>query len=385
MSKKIEKLIVKFLQKEASFDELHQLELWISNPENETVFLEYIKTNALINNVVTHYDKHKAKQKILTRIRAEKKSAFFYHKSWVKYAAILVLALGLTYFLKTTMSESHRDPNPPAIVQDKIVPGTDKATLTLESGEIIALEKGKAFQSQNSKSDGKRIIYQNDSSNSTVLAYNFLTIPRGGQFHIILSDGTQVWLNSESQLKYPVTFMEGQTREVELVYGEAYFDVTPSSENEGARFKVFNKSQEVEVLGTEFNIKAYDDETHVYTTLVEGKVAIAVNGEKQDLLPHEQCNFDLVNEKVSIEKVDVNTVVSWKDGIFSFKSKPLRDIMKVISRWYDVDVVFENKDLEVLKFKGALDKSQSIEEILAIMKSTTINNYEIKNKTITLK
>ena len=106
-----------------------------------------------------------------------------------------------------------------------------------------------------------------------------------------MSDGTQVWLNSESQLKYPVNFIKGQTRQVELVYGEAYFDVSPSVEHNGAKFKVFNQSQEVEVLGTEFNVKAYKDETNIYTTLVEGRVVIDNGALKQSLLPKSTVKF----------------------------------------------------------------------------------------------
>jgi ferric-dicitrate binding protein FerR (iron transport regulator) len=212
-----------------------------------------------------------------------------------------------------------------------------------------------------------------------------LTIPRGGQFFIELSDGTKVWLNSESQLKYPVNFREGELREVELVYGEAYFDVSPSAAHNGAKFKVVNQVQDVEVLGTEFNIKAYRDEQNIYTTLVEGKVEINTSSIKKILVPNEQSSFNKISNNMSVSVVDVKTEVSWKTGVFSFKSKTLKDIMNVIARWYDVDVVFENKELELLKFKGVLEKKQPIEEILLIMKSNTITDYEIKDKVITIR
>ena len=164
-------------------------------------------------------------------------------------------------------------------------------------------------------------------------------------------------------------FIEGESRQVELVYGEAYFDVSPSSNHNGADFKVLNDNQEVQVLGTEFNIKAYKDEANIYTTLVEGKVAVDFNGEKQYLQPSQQSNLD------------INT----KDGVFSFRNKPLNDIMKVLSRWYDIKVVFNSQDLEFLTFNGSLDKKLSIAEILSIIASTNNISYEIKNKTILLK
>ena len=150
---------------------------------------------------------------------------------------------------------------------------------------------------------------------------------------MILSDGTKVWLNSESQLKYPVAFNDGETRQVELVYGEAYFDVSPSTAHKGARFKVFNQSQEVEVLGTEFNIKAYKDETNIYTTLVEGKVAISAAGKNQILKPNQQSNLNLETGSIEITTVDVYNETTWIDGIFSFENKPLKEILKVLSRW----------------------------------------------------
>ncbi len=271
----------------------------------------------------------------------------------------------------------------PRIV-NTIVPGKDKATLTLEDGSLISLEKGASFKTKNAKSNGEQIVYQNAKSNPSVIKYNYLTIPRGGQFFIKLSDGTQVSLNSESQLKYPVHFIEGETREVELVYGEAYFDVSPSTNHKGAKFKVLNNTQEIEVLGTEFNIKAYKDEVNIYTTLVEGKVAINTPNLKQLLIPNQQSILDTQNNTLSVITVDVLEAISWKEGVFSFVDKPLKDIMKVLSRWYDVDIIFDNKELESAEFIGTLNKNQSIDEVLSIMKSFSLNNYEIKGDTIIL-
>ena len=383
MNPKIENLIIKFLTKEANLYELQELELWIRNPENKILFFEYIKTNAFVNATISKYNYKKAKKNILKRIRQEKHP----FNDIVKYAAaaIVVGILTTTYFFKDNIFGNPDETTPIIVNTNTIVPGTDKATLTLEDGTVVELDKGNTYQTQNANSNGEQIVYKAGEQSPTEIAYNYLTIPRGGQFFIKLSDGTQVWLNSESQLKYPVYFKKGATRQVELVYGEAYFDVSPSSEHKGAKFKVFNQSQEVEVLGTEFNIKAYKDETHIYTTLVEGKVEVNTSTVKQLLTPNQQSNVDVINNNISVAVVDVNTEISWKNGIFSFKGKPLKDIMKVISRWYDVDVVFVNKDLESIKFKGILDKHQSIEEILSIMKSSTINNYEINNNTLILK
>jgi ferric-dicitrate binding protein FerR (iron transport regulator) len=201
-----------------------------------------------------------------------------------------------------------------------------------------------------------------------------------------LSDGTKVWLNSETQLKYPVSFTDSESRQVELVYGEAYFEVSPSTEHKGADFKVFHDHQEVQVLGTEFNIKAYKDETNIYTTLVEGKVAVNYNGNNQILAPNQQSNLNTENNNITMAMVDVYRETSWTQGVFIFKKKPLKKIMEVLSRWYDMEVVFENKELENVIFSGTFNKKHSIEDILTAIKNTKfINNYEINNKTIVIK
>ncbi|MNQ99490.1 fec operon regulator FecR [compost metagenome] len=255
----------------------------------------------------------------------------------------------------------------------------------MANGSQIALGKGKSYQTRQASSNGEKLVYTNGNTPVSA-AYNYLTIPRGGQFFVQLADGTKVWLNSESQLRYPVAFTDGKTREVELVYGEAYFEVSPSTVHKGARFKVLNKMQEVEVLGTQFNIKAYKDETTIYTTLVEGKVAMNTVNAKVYLAPSQQANLNLKNLNLSISRVDVYNEISWKKGIFSFERKPLKDIMVVLSRWYDVDVIFENKTLENAKFIGILGKEQPIEEILTTIKATNIiNNYKIEGKTIYIK
>jgi ferric-dicitrate binding protein FerR (iron transport regulator) len=309
-----------------------------------------------------------------------------FNASWYKYAATVIIILTTAYFLNDIVFKELIIDVPVIVNTSTISSGTDKAIVTLEDGSQITLEKGKEVQIQNANSNGEEIIYAAGKQNSKELVYNYLTIPRGGQFFIKLSDGTQVWLNSESQLKYPVTFLEGQIREVELVYGEAYFDVTPSSENKGSKFRVINKFQEIEVLGTEFNVKAYQDESTIYTTLVEGSVAVRFENIKQNLRPNQQSSFNPNTSAFKITHVDTYNETSWKDGVFSFERKPLKEIMKVLSRWYDMDIVFEDTSLETVKFFGVLDKDQDIEEILKIIKQfKIIESYVIKNKTITLK
>jgi len=212
-----------------------------------------------------------------------------------------------------------------------------------------------------------------------------LTVPRGGQYVVELSDGTKVWLNSESQLKYPVSFIEGQSREVELAYGEAYFDVSPSSKHKGAKFKVFNQFQEIDVLGTEFNIKAYKGESNVYTTLLEGKISVSIDNKNLGLKPNQQLDLDINNNTSTIKTVDVYNEVSWKDGVFSFESKTLEEVMKVFSRWYDIEIVFKNNSIKNEEFVGILRKNKNLETILKSFKNyDVIKNFEIEDKKVVL-
>lgn len=271
-------------------------------------------------------------------------------------------------------------------VNNTIKIGSDKATLTLEDGSVIMLEKGKKYTAGNVKSNGEELIYNSKSSTKPEMANNYLTIPRGGQFFVQLSDSTKVWLNSESQLKFPVAFVDGKTRQVELLYGEAYFEVSPSTKHKGSKFKVKTQMQNVEVIGTEFNIKAYKDEFNIYTTLVKGKVAISNATTKKILIPNQQSNLNLKNNNINISTVDVYSETSWRKGLFVFKNMPLKEIVKVLSRWYDVDIEFADESLGNVKFNGALNKNQKLENILTTIKNTNfINAYEIKKNKITLK
>jgi ferric-dicitrate binding protein FerR (iron transport regulator) len=162
--------------------------------------------------------------------------------------------------------------------------------------------------------------------------------------------------------------------------------VSPSIEHKGAKFIVYNKSQEIEVTGTEFNIKAYKDDTNIYTTLVEGKVAVSFGDTKQNLMPNQQSNLNLETNSMTTAIVDVYNEISWKEGIFSFDGETLKDIMKVLSRWYDMEVVFENEDISSEEFIGLLRKDQDIEKIISTIKDFgIIKDYEFKGKNLVLK
>lgn len=310
------------------------------------------------------------------------------YKKFIKYAAAILIVFSTGYFL---VNKEMTKKNPYAIKINNNIPiGTDKASLTLEDGSIIELEKGKEYSQVNAKSDGEKIVYTASSieKNKRVkekIAFNYLTIPRGGEFFVELADGTKVWLNSETQIKYPTKFVKGEIRKVELLYGEAYFEVSPSDLHNGDKFNVISEGQEIEVLGTQFNIKAYKDEDAIKTTLVEGKIALKTDNTNEILLPSQQSIYDKTNKEVVFNNVDVYNEISWRHGEFNFNNKTLDEIMIVLSRWYDVEIEVQNKENQKFKYNGTLGKNQNIEIILLTLKNTNNLKYKITNDKIIIK
>ncbi|GAA3604405.1 DUF4974 domain-containing protein [Flavivirga amylovorans] len=376
--KKIETLIVKYFTNQINDEETKKLNDWLIDKNNKIIFQEYVALNFSIEQL--KHRKNHSKSLVWNAIEHNIKDKRKRHAYW-KYAvaATITILITIPLFVKNKSESSQQ----PIIVNNAIKEGTDKATLTLEDGSNITLEKGQNYVTNSAKSNGTKIIYNDAKSNITEITYNSLTVPRGGQYNVELSDGTQVWLNSESKLKYPVNFIDGETRHVELVYGEAYFEVSPSTYHNGDNFMVLNNFQEIEVLGTKFNIRAYSDEDNIITTLVEGKVKVSTDINSKILKPNEQSVIHSKTKTILVAEANIKQEIAWVNGDFVFNKLPLKTIMKTIERWYDVNVVFENESLENERFIGELSKYQSLEEILKLIKQTTIiNNYEIKDKTV---
>ncbi|WNH09074.1 FecR family protein [Thalassobellus suaedae] len=387
--KETENIIVKFLTHQCSSNELDYLEDWLQDSGNYELFLAYVKINYSVDYNLKSFEKTEVRDSLLSLIDDDKKLKeskvvklkIINNLIKVSSAAIIIGVLATAYMFNEKLFNYEREE--PVIVNSFIEPGTDKSTLTLEDGSEIELNKGEEFVLQNVNSNGEEIIYEDKGGKD--LKYNILTVPRGGQFQITLSDGTKVWLNSESQLKYPVAFLKGNTRTVELVYGEAYFDVTSSERNGGDDFKVYQNDQEVHVLGTEFNIKAYKEEANIYTTLVEGEIELSVDDKIQHVAPNQQVKLNVLNRDVKLAEVDVASLISWKEGVFSFEDMSLQEIMVVLSRWYDMDVVFENEAIKSEEFMGVLFKDRDIKEILkSIKNSGVINDYKFNEKKLIL-
>ena len=383
MDSKIQIILVKYLSKEANIDEIEELDRWLIKKGNMTIFNSYVQTDYFTSIFMTKYDLQMAKSKIHNRIRLiERRNKLERYKK-IAFAASIILLVGVSLFNQFYFNET-------IIIKDPIVIGTDKAVLTLENGDQVILEKGQKFQNKTVNSDGKELTYtiKNRSSSNyknEKIASNFLTIPRGGQYSLNLEDGTKVLLNSDSKIKYPVKFIKGKNRQVELLYGEAFFDVSSSQNNNGSEFIVSTKTQKINVLGTKFNIKAYSEDDIITTTLVEGKVKVG-NGKNQILLsPNQQSKVDSNSPVINVSDVDVSQQISWINGLFSFNDTSLEDIMQTLSRWYDLEFIFKSANQKGFIFSGILERTKSIEDILLIIEKTSSSNeinFEINNKTI---
>ncbi|WP_461531947.1 FecR family protein [Sinomicrobium sp.] len=379
LDREFRKLIEKYLDEEITPEEMVKLINYYESFQQSHDWVdrlgpEHIVKENMLRNILKSVDRD-----VPLRVPV-------YRKKFYRYAvaASVVLLLSLSFLFVNRFQNADKQ----VVVNQEIQAGKGKAVLTLESGEEVALIEGEEYLSEAVKSNGSELVYDRSKDDGGTPSYNYLTVPRGGEFYVELSDGTKVWLNSGSQLKYPVKFAEGEIRRVDLVYGEAYFDVSPSTEHGGAKFKVHTEGQVIEVLGTEFNLKAYPEESQIYTTLVEGSVVMQSSKNKADLVmvPGQQTVLNKETNDVRVVEVDTKQITSWKNGLFSFDDKSLKEIMVVLSRWYDVDVIFDDKSLESLRFKGQLNRDQSIEDILNVIKNTNfIDAYEIKDRKIILR
>lgn len=303
---------------------------------------------------------------------------------YIGYVAVAAtLLFGLIYFWTLQQSEIV-DFSVDVIQPSTIMPGTTKATLIFANGEQVNLGN---TQHDSLEVNGvkimsdKVIVGEKKMAQTAILEWNKLIVPRGGEHLIVLSDGTKVHVNSDSRLEFPAKFI-GKTREVRL-YGEAYFQVTSSTEHP---FIVKTENMDIRVTGTEFNVKAYKEDNLVQTTLVRGKVTVAVGEGKQEireLLPSQQAELNTTDNNLSVRTVDVNSVIAWKNGQFVFKDNKLEEIMSTLSRWYDFKVIYQNDEVRDLIFAGKLNRLENIDSMLEIIESTDKVQVDIKDKTIT--
>lgn len=303
----------------------------------------------------------------------------FFKRNWLKYAAAILIFFSVaTYLYFVTQKQDSILADTKKIKNNDITPGREGAILTLADGSILVLDslENQRITHLNGVSvtlRNQQLIYKEDITEKNEVTYNTMSTPKGRQFCLVLADGSKVWLNASSAIRYPTSF-KGQEREVEL-QGEAYFEVAKDVKRP---FKVrVNDQATVEVLGTHFNIKAYGDEETMRTTLLEGVVRVINKNERIVLKPGEQAQV-INSQRIAIAKnVNLGEIMAWKNGLFNFNNAHLEEVMRQLSRWYDIEVVYPN-GIPNIYFMGEMSRDLTFEDLLETLTRTGVH-FKIEN------
>ena len=376
----IARLIARYLSDEIGEEEQAELTRWRDeSPENELLFQEICKEENIKQNMQKRQTFHaedgwEGVQRKIQRHR-------FRHRilNICKYAAIFIFPVAIA---TVAIYKSGNEPQPLSQVEEQIVPGGKKAVLILDNGEAIDLKSTSGVELKEKDGtviqvDSTVLNYQQaPARTSEKLAYNKVNVPRGGEYQLMLSDGSKVQLNSMSSIRFPVQFAQ-DCRLVELE-GEAYFEVSKT----GQPFIVQTKGMKIEVLGTTFNISAYANEEY-QTTLVSGSVKVQTeNGSNRILKPSEQACITPGSNQINVRNVDTAFYTSWIHGKINFKDQRLDDIMKTLARWYDMDVVYENEATKELRFGCYVNRYNEITPLVKLLEQTGRVTVTVEGKTI---
>ena len=377
----IASLIVKYQTAALTEEEEECLMRWIdSSDERRKLFVRLNKAGNFhcLMKMAEAYDTRRAWEKVSPQLFAPRKISW---RRWLSYAALFIFPITICYIL-LRVSVQTKPLEKEVLATSRILSGRAQAVLTLDDGTQIDLTKEKRFEL--TEKEGTKILKDSSllnysavkSISSAEVKYNRISIPQGGEYTLVLSDGSRVFLNAMSTLRYPVNFT-GKERCVELS-GEAYFEVVKSEKP----FIVKTADVAVEVLGTSFNVCSYADQAVVATTLVSGSVCVLAGGNKTRILPSQQANFDKKSKQIAVQTVDTSVYTAWKNGIFCFKDGRLEDMMTYLARWYDMRVVYKDEEVKKLKFGCSLNRYGEITPILNLLKETGKVNVEINENTI---
>lgn len=379
----MEYLLVKFLHQASNTEDLDVLNDWIENEENHQIFREFVKTHFAITLAMNNSDINKIKEELQKEIRKERK--WFYGRrflSVMKYAAMAVLFIGIGIFWQRDIHEKNETMT--------IVPRTDAITLQLENGDVEVISEDGTSQVMDSKGkimgvrQGNKLVYEEGTDGD--LVYNTLSVPNGKQFNIVLSDGTNIHLNSGSSLKYPVNFPRGKQRQV-FLSGEAFFEVAHDREN---AFLVSTQEIDIKVYGTRFNVSNYPEDQDTEVVLVDGSVSLMESDETTPvdgevfLKPGFMGVFNREDHKISQEEVNTSIYTSWMTGNLVFRNISFGNIIQKLERHYNVAIINNNKKLAAETFNATIEtKHESIEQVFNYFNKVYQIEYRIiENKII---
>ncbi|RZF58443.1 FecR family protein [Sphingobacterium corticibacterium] len=297
-------------------------------------------------------------------------------KWWGYAAAAILLVIGGLYWLVADKDTSFVDKTETIV----IAPGGDNAILVLDDGTEVSLNE---LHLGNVTINGK--VWANKAGEGELrygemaegeIRYHTIRTPRGGQYQVILADGTKVWLNASSSIRFPTAFI-GTERLVEIE-GEVFFDVQKDTEKP---FVVKSDNQEITVLGTQFNVMAYPDEEGVKTSLIEGKVAVDIAGSSYTLRPGERSVYDKTKRQVTKETFDPEEILAWQEGYFMFNEESIEHVMRKIARWYDVEVEYKG-NMKGKLFSGTVSRFGQVDEVLDMLELTGTVTFKIEGRRI---
>lgn len=359
-----------------------KVEAWMKEPEHVMLLKEFATVYQKRMNIDFNRDKKREFARLENTIQ-ERKSRRMTLRWSVAASVILLISL----FVGRTVSEWWDLDEARILAEtERIVPGV-KAELILSTGERVVLNQQRVSIEgvnetgiQNDSVTG--LNYTTAKVQGEELVYNTMRIPVGGFYQLALSDGSKVWLNSMTELRFPVAFT-GEERKVYLT-GEAYFEVAPDSKH--PFIVVTEEGMEVKVYGTEFNMSTYQHGV-VQTVLVSGKVGIRVNatGKEVILAPKQMAEYSEKTGMVRVEEADPYRYIAWKDGEFVFERETIEEIMERLGRWYDVKVFYENESLKQKRFTGVISRYENIEQVLRLIEGPATLRFEVKGNVVTVK
>lgn len=378
MTDEMQHIVIASLEGSAADSELTVLHAWLEESVENVALYEDFCSIWRQTGKEMRYDADRGWKQIeshqIKNITIRRKRLMIH---WLEVAAVIALFItgGVWYWVDDSFGHSDFQ-----MAVGQIKPGTRKAVLFTGKNHRIELDE----ERQDSlfcgrtmlKKEGNTLVYSDDVRNHDAEEYNRLVTPRGGEYSVVLSDGTKVWLNAESELKYPVHF-KGQERKVYLK-GEAYFDV---AKRDGQKFIVCSDKTRIIVLGTEFNIKNYESGI-IATTLIEGSVLVGYDGEECRLKPGQQATIDA--NGMNVREVETILYTAWKDGFFVYREMTLDHILQELSRWYDFHYFYQNEELQTLRLTAKIRKFDNVEDIFEILKTTGQVDFAVHGKTVTV-
>ena len=376
-------LIKNYLEDNLSVAEEEELRVWLDESPKHRETFQRIRDKKILFAKLEYRQRQEKETdwKVICRKTGIGSSRRLWYIRVARYAAVFFgLCLGVWLYFRAQVSQP-QESTLAAISMDTICPGYKQAYIELKSCERIAL--GNTGNKQEKRIEGMVLKEEKDgvmilpgdslADKAVAVEKSWIVVPRGGEYQLILPDGTKVWLNSDSKLEFPNTFV-GDERRVKLA-GEAYFEV---AKNKAKPFRVEVDRVEVVVLGTSFNIHAYDEA--VKTTLVEGAVKLNVAGKAYSLSPGFEANVD--QGGVKIVKSDVYEQIAWKDGRFVFREKRLEEVMSILSRWYDFEIFYQNAAVKDLHFTGNIPRHATINEVLKFLERTHLVHFSVVGRTV---